>query len=119
MKQVNSIEKEMNNHCKLLYRIFSVGKGNPKDKDRIDIASTSTNVLPPPLYGMRKDHKAIPPGKEQSGPPMRPVCAAKSAPNSRMSGILCRIINDVCDGVEKSSEVRSAEEMRAGLEKFN
>ena len=109
----------MNNHCKLFYKMFSVGKANPKDKERIDIASTSTNVLPPPLYGMRKDHKAIPPGQEKQGPPMRPVCAAKSAPNSRISGFLCRVINDMCEGVDNVREIKSSEEMRACIEKSN
>ena len=68
---------------------------------------------------MRKDHKPIPPGQESIGPPVRPVCGAKTAPNSRVSGFLCRIINDVCEGIAQKHEVRSSEEMRHEMEKFN
>ena len=50
---------------------------------------------------------------------MRPVCAAKFAPNSRVSTFLCQVINDLCDGVEERYEVKSFEEMRSALEEFN
>ena len=119
MSKVENIEKGMNRQAKVFNKIFSVGQNNPRDKDRIDIAATSTNVPPPPLYGLRKDHKKVPPGQEVAGPPVRPVCAAKAAPNSRVSTFLCKVINDFCDGNEDHHEVKSSEEMRFALEDFN
>ena len=88
-------------------------------EDRIAGASTSTNVPPPPKYGLRKDHKLVTPGQEQYGPPLRPVCGATDAPNSRFSHFLSRVINDYADCVEGSRECRSSEEMRASFENFN
>ena len=116
---VEKIETEMNRQRKVFNRMFSVGQDHPRDKDRIDSASTSTNVPAPVLYGMRKDHKEVPEGQESKGPPVRPVCAAKVAPNSRLSGFLTQVINDYCDGVNNHHEVKSSEEMRAAMETFN
>ena len=119
MSQVEQIETEMNRQLKQFNKMFQVGAAHPRDKDRINIASTSTNVPPPPLYGLRKDHKVIPPGQESAGPPVRPVCAAKSAPNSRMSYFLCKMLNELCESVEEHNECKSSEEMRSHFDKFN
>ena len=119
MARVETIEKGMNKQAKVFNKIFSVGQDHPRDKERIEIASTSTNVPPPPLYGLRKDHKKVAPGQENAGPPVRPVCAAKVAPNSRVSTFLCKVINDFCEGVDEKHEVKSSEEMRSALEEFN
>ena len=62
LDQVKSIEKEMNRTLKHFNKIFCVGAARPPDR-RLAEASTSTNVLPPPLYGMRKDHKVVQPGQ--------------------------------------------------------
>ena len=117
--KVDQIEKEMNRQAKIFNKMLGVGRDHPRDKDRIDIASTSTNVPAPVLYGLRKDHKQVPPGQESQGPPVRPVCAAKTAPNSRVSGFLTRLINDLCDGEEENYEVKSSEEMRSAIDYFN
>ena len=66
-KEVQAIELEMNRQTKIFNRMFSLGQDHPRDKERIDIASTSSNVPPPALYGLRKDHKPSPPGT-QTGP---------------------------------------------------
>ena len=83
----------------------------------LDNYSISTNILPPPLYGLRKTHK-----KEQNGikgPALRPVCGAKVAPNSRMSSFVSKIIYDVADTINDSRECKSSEEMRASFEAAN
>ena len=118
MERVKQIEKEMNRTQKHFNKMFCVGEAHPPDR-RIAEAATSTNVLPPPLYGMRKDHKSVPPGQESVGPPVRPVCAAKEGPNVRLSSFLTRILNDFADAVDQSHECKSSEEMRVSFEKYN
>ena len=80
-------------------------------------ASTSTDILPPVLYGLRKTHKTV--ENPTIGPKVRPVCAANIAPNSRLSHFLSMIINDFMDAENHDGEVRSSEEMRAKFEAFN
>ena len=113
----------MNEHLKAFNRMLNVGskpdhQGNTQE-ERVNRASISSNVPPPPLYILRKDHKNIPPGQEDKGPPGRPVCSAKDAPNSRFSHFLSKIITPYADNVEDSHECKSTEEMRAIIEKYN
>ena len=116
---VKKIEDEMNDHLKQHNKMWSVGIENEGQVKRIGIASTSTNVPAPTLGGLRKDHKPVPAGQEAAGPPLRPVCDAREAPNSRISNFLSRVINNYSDAVENSCEVKSSEEMRAAFDKFN
>ena len=120
-KTVKSIENKLNDTLKILNGIFNVGSDTDRknNEDRVHLASISTNVPPPPLDGLRKDHKPLKPGEEASGPSVRPVCAANVAPNARMSHFLSKILNDYSDAVESHSECRSSEEMRAAFESFN
>lgn len=69
------------------------------------------------MYGLRKDHKDT--EDETKGPPVRPVCGANQAPNSRLSHFLSRIINDYTDNANIETECRSSEEMRAAFEEYN
>ena len=61
---------------------------------------------------MRK-HKPVP------DPPVRPVCGANSAPNSRLGHFLSRIVNNYADCADRDTECRSSEEMRAAFSTFN
>ena len=79
---------------------------------RVANATTSTNVPPPPVYGLRKDHKDHP-------HPVRPVCGATQSPNSRLGTFLSQIINNYMDCSDCKTECRSSEEMRAAFEAFN
>ena len=88
-------------------------------EERVAGASTSSNVPPPPKYGLRKDHKVVPPGEEQNGPDVRPICGAKEAPNSKFSHFLSMLINHYADCAEHKNECKSSEEMRVGFEEFN
>ena len=97
---------------KQLNNIFSVGASFGHE-ERVNNASTATNVPAPPLYGLRKTHKPV------TDPPVRPVCGANSAPNSRLSHFLSRIVNNFADCAENRTECRSSEEMRAAFCNFN
>jgi hypothetical protein len=68
---------------------------------------------------VRKDHKTVPPGQEESGPPVRPICSADNSPNSRFGHFLSKMINNYADSAENKTECRSSEEMRAAFEAFN
>ena len=56
---------------------------------------------------------------KSKGPPVRPVCGANQAPNSRLSHFLSRIVNDFADAASIHTECRSSEEMRAAFEEYN
>ena len=115
-KKIKQIEGKINQHMKQFNKMFRVGE-NQGHEYRVAGATTSTNVPAPPLYGLRKDHKSH--TNETEGPPVRPVCGANEAPNSRLSSFLSRIINDYADNAEIETECKSSEEMRAAFERFN
>ena len=117
-KRVKDIEKKMNFHLKQLNKMFRVGSTWGHEA-RVAGAFTSTNVPPPNKYGLRKDHKTVPPEQEKFGPPLRPVAGADQAPNSRLSHFLSRTVNDYSDCENSRTKCRSCEEMRAALETFN
>jgi hypothetical protein len=75
-KKVISLENKCNHHLKQFNRMFCVGATRGLER-RVADATTSTNVPPPPLYGLRKVHKSVP-------HPFRPLCGARIAPSSRM-----------------------------------
>ena len=106
----------MNHHMRHFNKMFLVGCEHDHE-DRVTKATVSTNVPSPPMYGLRKDHKEH--EDRVKGPPVRPVCGASEAPNSRFSNFLSRIINDYADSTEIKTECKSSEEMRAAFEEFN
>ena len=109
-------ENKINLHMRQFNRMFQVGVQHGHE-ERVTGATLSTNIQPPPLYGLRKDHKNAP--DDFKGPPVRPVCGANSAPNSRLSHFLSKIINDYADYDQIETECRSSEEMRAAFEQYN
>ena len=88
-------------------------------EERIAGASTSSNVPPPAKYGLRKDHKAVVPGQEKVGPPLRDIVGATEAPNSRFGHFMSMLINDYAYSLDDSHECVSSEEMNFAFEKFN
>ena len=110
------IENKMNHHMRQLNKIFQVGSTH-EHESRVMGATMSTNTPAPPMYGLRKDHKAH--EDKVVGPPVRPVCGASESPNSKLSTFLSRIINDYAESVGIETECRSSEEMKAAFEKFN
>ena len=108
-KKVKQIENQMNQHLGHFNKMFKVGS-NWGHQDRVANASTSTNIPPPPKYGLRKDHKA--------GHPLRPVCGAREAPNSRFGHFLSKIVGHYADCAEATHASNSSEEMRAAFEEL-
>ena len=116
--KVKQVEHKLNLHMRQFNKIFQVGTTLGQDnKNRVTGATISTNTPPPPLYGLRKDHKL--PTDEIKGPPVRPVCGANEAPNSRLSHFLSQIINDYADFQNIKTECKSSEHMKAAFEEFN
>ena len=95
-KTVKQIETKMNQHLSHFNKMFKVGS-NWKHEDRVACASTATNVPPPPKYGLRKDHKTVPAGREQFGPQLRAIVGARDAPNSRFGHFLSKIVGHFSD----------------------
>ena len=54
---------------------------------------SSERADPPPLYGLRKDHKQF--DDPDIGPPTRPVCGAKAAHNGKLSHLISLILKEV------------------------
>ena len=115
-KKVGQIEGQVNHHMRQFNKMFKVGATH-EHESRVTGATTSTNIPAPPLYGLRKDHKQA--ESEFVGPPVRPVCGANEAPNSRLSHFLSRIVNDYADAANIATECRSSEEMKAAFTEFN
>ena len=81
-------EKLLNAHMQTWCRIMKV------DKRVANNFITENNEIPP-LYGLRKDHKEVPVGEEEKGPPQRPVCGAVVASNYRLSHFVSTILQPV------------------------
>ena len=97
-------------------RIFNVGAAHGHES-RVTKATTSTNTPPPPMYGLRKDHKHT--EDRTKGHPVRPIVGANEAPNSKLSHFISEIVNNYADAANIKTECRSSEEMRAAFEKYN
>ena len=88
---------------------------------RLKAALINQEKSPPILYGTPKDHKEVQPGEEVTGPPTRPICGARRAPNGQLSDLLTRILDPLCDleAEELGTESRSTEDMIAALDQQN
>ena len=115
-ERVRQVENRVNQHMKQFNKMFNVGRDHEHER-RVEMATRSTNTPAPPMYGLRKDHKVS--EDATKGPPVRPVCGANQAPNSRLGNFLSRIVNDFADAAEMTTECRSSEEMRAEFERYN
>ena len=115
-RKVRQIEGKINHHMRQFNKMFRVGATH-EHESRVTGATTSTNIPAPPLYGLRKDHKRT--ESEFVGPPVRPVCGANQAPNSRLSHFLSRVVNDYADAANIATECRSSEEMKAAFTEYN
>ena len=97
----------MNQHMRQFNKMFQVGKNNEHEQ-RVMAATISSNTPAPPMYGLRKDHKQVPPGQD---PPLRPVCGAVSGPNANISSLLAEFIKyinlDIQDPVENRRSSRN------------
>ena len=87
---------------------------------RVKSALRTRSCLIPPLYGLPKDHKDVPPDQEHLGPPLRPVCGATESANGALSELLTEILTKVGDESDKESfNCLSNEELMAALSEVN
>ena len=68
-----------------------------------------------PLYTLRKDHKAS--EDEERGPPVRPVCGAKAAYNSKLSYLISSLLKHLWKDHEHACE--NTEDMLAAIRDLN
>ena len=105
----------------LLRRKYSIVGAGSGQEDRAKQAVTASKTLPPDLYGLRKDHKGVEPGKEEIGPKVRPVAGASEASNSRLGHLVADLVNKAADLLGSKNigrESRSTEEMVAAIQKY-
>ena len=69
-EEQRQLERQLNGHTLQFGRLLRLGKAwGDNHVARVKSALRSKNALKPPLYGLRKGHKPIPPGQEEIGPP--------------------------------------------------
>ena len=117
-KKVLSSEKSLNEHSRMWTKMVSLGAENDH-QDRCKETMTSRYNPIPVLSGLRKDHKATP--DPVLGPPLRPVCRARVAPNAALGNLMSQIVKGL--GNELSEKIGTdslnAEEMCAEAKKAN
>ena len=118
-EEYSECQREINAHSGMWTRILKAGEnvsgGKIKAADRIRKNLTVQNHSTAPLYALRKDHKAY--DDQVKGPPTRPVCAANSAYNSRLSHMVCNILKPVWRSNEHACE--STEDLLAAVTSLN
>ena len=121
-QQLHLKERLLNHHTLQTARALGVGRGTTDSQAaRLKAALLNQDKTPPILYGTPKDHKPVQQGEEETGPPTRPICGAKRAPNGQLSDLLVRVLDPLCDleAEELGTESRSTEDMIASLDGHN
>ena len=103
-------EKLLNAHMQSWSRIMNFEK-------RVAQNFLTENNEIPPLYGLRKDHKEIPEGEEEKGPPQRPVCGAVVASNYRLSHFVSTILQPIIQ--QEKYPCNSTEDMLGRVRRVN
>ena len=70
-----------------------------------------------PFYGLRKDHKEVPTGREEKGPRVRPICGAEDCSTKRVSYLLCQILTPLLP--DWCTQCDSTDELLREFEKLN
>ena len=109
--------KEMNAHSIMWTNFLKAGEhagehGHQRTKENM-LSSERTD--PPPLYGLRKDHKKC--NDNETGPPTRPVCGASAAHNGKLSHLISMILKEVKRADEDSCE--STDDIMAAIQIVN
>ena len=86
---------------------------------RIKMATTNSNIEPPPLRSVRKDHKTVPPDQPSYGPPSRQIGNGNNAPDSQLSWILATICKKAADSLDNPSECLGTEELLHTIDQEN
>ena len=119
----HKIERELNATTLQWGRLLRVGErwnGSGRHWPRIKNALRTKDCLAPPLYGLPKDHKAVPPGEEHLGPALRPVVGATESPNGALSDILTEVLTHMADMADTEQVIcLSSEELMASFTDLN
>ena len=107
----------MNCHAFQFARAVGLCAENPTDV-RIKSALTNSNINPPSLYCLIKDHKSVVPGQPT---PSRPVCSATESQTGPLGYPVMLILNGVADLINSTvdTESDSTEDMIAEMESVN
>ena len=117
-EELKVIERTLNGHTAQLTRAFMVAH-NQGDFRRIKMATTNSNVEPPPLRSVRKDHKSVPLDQALYGPPSRPIGNGNNAPDSQLSWILARICKKAADSLNNQLECLNTVELLHAIDQKN
>ena len=116
-QRYSQLQKEINAHSVMWTKFLRAGENsgeNAPQRVRENMLSAE-RADPPPLYGLRKDHK--PHDDPVLGPPTRPVCGASAAHNGKLSHLISMILKEVKREDESSCE--STEDVLAAIETLN
>ena len=117
-QQYSLMQKEVNAHATMWTEFLKAGENageNGKGRVKANMIS-SDKTDPPPLYGLRKDHKKCE-DPEGAGPPTRPVCGATAAHNGKLSHLISIILKEVKR--EDSFACESTEDILAEIDTLN
>ena len=110
-KDLQDIEKKINEHTRLLCKIMNIGEENNHLQRIIESKETSSEQAAP-KYFLFKDHK-----KEKEA--YRPVVSGCSSNTLGLSNLLSEVIESLCDSVSDPYEVNSDRDLLSRLETFN
>ena len=115
-------QKIANAHAAFWSRILNISKSTGRNEEqgeknhiRAKNNLIAENCELPPIYGLRKDHKKV--EDETKGPPLRPVCSATSAYNSKLAHLMNKVLIQIWKGEEENCA--STEELLAEFDKLN
>ena len=115
-------QKEANAHSTFWARILGIskdtGKGTVQKQKNHQRAKNNLMVESselPPVYGLRKDHKLV--EDNVKGPPLRPVCSASSAYNSKLAHLITTYLARIWKNEEENCA--STEELLADFDMIN
>ena len=117
-EELKMIERTLNGHTAQLTRAFMVAH-DQGDFRRVKMAITNSNIEPPPLRSVRKDHKNLPATQTSFDPPSRPMGNGNNAPDSQMSWILATICNKSAVSLNNTHECLSTEELLNAIDQEN
>ena len=109
-KEMLKIEKEINDHTRMLVKCMNMGEKNDHLQRILD-SKLTTSELSAPMYYMFKDHKA------EGG--WRPVVSGCSSNTLGLSNLVSEMIESVCSAVINPYEVISSTDMLSRIESFN
>ena len=115
-------QKEINAHSIFWCRILSLSKetGKNEEANERNHLRSKNNLLVdscelPPVYGLRKDHKAV--ENDYKGPPLRPVCDATSGYLNKLAHLMSKILIQFWKNEEENCT--STEELLADFDELN